>query len=335
MTGPHTFRAWSCTVRLVVDDARVARAGDRRPRRPARPRRPRRQPVPRRLRALDRQRPRRPSVAGARACSSTCVDAALRAAERTDGAVVPTVGHSDDRARLRPRHRRRRRTPSHRPHVGPRPTGAGCALDREVGPAHRPAPAARSTSARPPRRTRPTSPRRTLHRRLRHGRPGRARRRSRRRRPPPGRLVHQGRRDARPPTANWCSSAAAASPPRRPPSARWTRGGRPVHHIVDPRTGRPADGPWRTASVAAPSAFEANIASTAAIVLGDGRRRLARGAHGSPPASSHRDGPVRTTTGWPALARWPVRAMTLWYVARGAGLAALVLLTSRPRSARS
>ena len=27
---------------------------------------------------------------------------------------------------------------------------------------------------------------------------------------------------------------------------RWRHGGRLVHHIVDPRTGRPADGPWRT-----------------------------------------------------------------------------------------
>ena len=41
------------------------------------------------------------------------------------------------------------------------------------------------------------------------------------------------------------------------------------HHIIDPRTGAPAQGPWRTATVWAPSALEANTASTAAIVLGD------------------------------------------------------------------
>src|SRR5439155_1459452 len=35
----------------------------------------------------------------------------------------------------------------------------------------------------------------------------------------------------------------------------WLRAGRPVHHIVDPRTGRPADGPWPTVTVAAPSAL--------------------------------------------------------------------------------
>lgn len=50
---------------------------------------------------------------------------------------------------------------------------------------------------------------------------------------------------------------------------RWRRGGRMVHHLVDPRTGLPADGPWRTATVAAPTCAEANTASTAAIVAGD------------------------------------------------------------------
>ncbi|MGH8960521.1 MAG: FAD:protein FMN transferase [Jatrophihabitantaceae bacterium] len=49
---------------------------------------------------------------------------------------------------------------------------------------------------------------------------------------------------------------------------RWRRGGAAVHHIVDPRTGRPAAGPWRTVSVYAPCALAANTASTAGIVLG-------------------------------------------------------------------
>ncbi len=47
---------------------------------------------------------------------------------------------------------------------------------------------------------------------------------------------------------------------------RW---GPDAHHIIDPRTGLPADSPWRTVSVAADSCVDANIASTAAIVLGD------------------------------------------------------------------
>ncbi|MGC9961752.1 MAG: FAD:protein FMN transferase [Acidimicrobiales bacterium] len=41
-----------------------------------------------------------------------------------------------------------------------------------------------------------------------------------------------------------------------------------VHHIVDPATGLSANGPWRTATVAAASCAEANAASTAALVAG-------------------------------------------------------------------
>ena len=50
---------------------------------------------------------------------------------------------------------------------------------------------------------------------------------------------------------------------------RWQRGDSAVHHIVDPATGRSADSNWRTVSVAAASCASANVASTAAIVLGD------------------------------------------------------------------
>ncbi|MDT4939866.1 MAG: FAD:protein transferase [Pseudonocardiales bacterium] len=50
---------------------------------------------------------------------------------------------------------------------------------------------------------------------------------------------------------------------------RWRRGDADVHHLIDPRTGAPADTCWRTASVYATTAVSANVASTAAIVLGD------------------------------------------------------------------
>lgn len=50
---------------------------------------------------------------------------------------------------------------------------------------------------------------------------------------------------------------------------RWATTNGPAHHIVDPRTGRPADSPWRAVTVHAASATEANAASTAALVLGD------------------------------------------------------------------
>jgi thiamine biosynthesis lipoprotein len=48
----------------------------------------------------------------------------------------------------------------------------------------------------------------------------------------------------------------------------WQRGGRTVHHIVDPATGEPAPPVWRTVSVVAASALDANTASTAAMVMG-------------------------------------------------------------------
>jgi thiamine biosynthesis lipoprotein len=50
---------------------------------------------------------------------------------------------------------------------------------------------------------------------------------------------------------------------------RWRSGRVVLHHIVDPRTGRPAVTPWRTVTVAAGSCVDANVASTAAVVLGE------------------------------------------------------------------
>ena len=49
---------------------------------------------------------------------------------------------------------------------------------------------------------------------------------------------------------------------------RWTRGGVVLHHIIDPATGLPAAGPWRTVTVAAAGCLDANIAATAAVVRG-------------------------------------------------------------------
>jgi thiamine biosynthesis lipoprotein len=49
---------------------------------------------------------------------------------------------------------------------------------------------------------------------------------------------------------------------------RWLHQGRVMHHILDPATGAPVEPVWRTASVAASSCVDANIASTAALVQG-------------------------------------------------------------------
>jgi len=50
---------------------------------------------------------------------------------------------------------------------------------------------------------------------------------------------------------------------------RWRSVDAELHHVLDPRTGAPAVTPWRTATVAAASCVDANVASTAAIVSGD------------------------------------------------------------------
>ncbi|HVW81893.1 MAG TPA: FAD:protein FMN transferase [Mycobacteriales bacterium] len=50
---------------------------------------------------------------------------------------------------------------------------------------------------------------------------------------------------------------------------RWRRGGSELHHLIDPRHGGPASGPWRTVSVAASTCTLANTASTAAIIAGE------------------------------------------------------------------
>ena len=80
---------------------------------------------------------------------------------------------------------------------------------------------------------------------------------------------------------------------------QWRRGGRTLHHILDPRTGLPAAGPWRTVSVAAANCAEANAASTAAIIAG-GQAPAWLAAQGLPARLVGRDGSVRLAGGWPA-----------------------------------
>ena len=71
-----------------------------------------------------------------------------------------------------------------------------------------------------------------------------------------------------------------------------------LHHIVDPRTGLPAAGPWRTVSVAAANCAEANAAATAAIVAGDQAAAWLAG-QGLPARLVAHDGSVRFVAGWP------------------------------------
>ncbi|WP_376793480.1 FAD:protein FMN transferase [Thermoflexus sp.] len=49
---------------------------------------------------------------------------------------------------------------------------------------------------------------------------------------------------------------------------RWRRGGQEHHHLVDPRTGRPAQTDILTVTVVAPTAYEAEIAAKVVFLLG-------------------------------------------------------------------
>jgi thiamine biosynthesis lipoprotein ApbE len=79
---------------------------------------------------------------------------------------------------------------------------------------------------------------------------------------------------------------------------RWSHAGRTMHHIIDPYTGAPVVGRWRTVSVAAGSCTDANIASTAAIIRsGSAPEWLA--SLGLPARLVDRDGNVERIAGWP------------------------------------
>ncbi len=79
---------------------------------------------------------------------------------------------------------------------------------------------------------------------------------------------------------------------------RWRRGGDVLHHILDPRSGRPAAPVWRTASVAAASCADANAASTAAIIRGEAALAWLAGL-GLPARLVAESGAVVTLGGWP------------------------------------
>jgi thiamine biosynthesis lipoprotein len=69
---------------------------------------------------------------------------------------------------------------------------------------------------------------------------------------------------------------------------RWKRGTEELHHLIDPRTGRPAEAPYRRVTVVAPDAVEAEVLAKAVflgaeddvprvLVLADGRVVVAGG----------------------------------------------------------
>ncbi|MFZ0090548.1 MAG: FAD:protein FMN transferase [Solirubrobacteraceae bacterium] len=79
---------------------------------------------------------------------------------------------------------------------------------------------------------------------------------------------------------------------------RWLHDGQSMHHILDPRDGHPVRSRWRTASVTASTCAEANIASTAAIVLSDAAPAWLT-EHGLPARLIAANGCVHVQGGWP------------------------------------
>ncbi len=82
---------------------------------------------------------------------------------------------------------------------------------------------------------------------------------------------------------------------------RWQRGDDVLHHVVDPATGLPAEEHWRTVTVAAATCVDANIASTAALVMG-ARAPQWLSARGLPARLIAPDGAVTRVCSWPAEA---------------------------------
>jgi FAD:protein FMN transferase len=83
---------------------------------------------------------------------------------------------------------------------------------------------------------------------------------------------------------------------------RWVRGGAVLHHIIDPATGVPAQSCWRTATVAAGTCVDANIASTAAIVMSE-RAPAWLEAHHMAARLIRTDGTLVRVAGWPDRSR--------------------------------
>jgi FAD:protein FMN transferase len=78
---------------------------------------------------------------------------------------------------------------------------------------------------------------------------------------------------------------------------RWRSGSTELHHLVDPRTGRPTQSPWRTVSVAGKTCVDANVASTASFMLDDAPAWLA--ARHLPARLVSVGGESTLVAGWP------------------------------------
>ncbi len=85
--------------------------------------------------------------------------------------------------------------------------------------------------------------------------------------------------------------------------------GTTVHHIVDPRTGLPAQTPWRTVTVVADTCEHANAASTAAMVMGKAAAAWLSDQR-LPSRLVAEDGRIERVGGWPQPGQGPATGET-------------------------
>jgi thiamine biosynthesis lipoprotein len=83
---------------------------------------------------------------------------------------------------------------------------------------------------------------------------------------------------------------------------RWTRAGRRWTQLLDPRTLGPVEGPWRTVSATGATCVAANVATTAAVVLGADAPGWLE-SHDVDALLVAHDGTTRRTGGWPGAGR--------------------------------
>src|SRR5439155_12358997 len=74
----------------------------------------------------------------------------------------------------------------------------------------------------------------------------------------------------------------------------WRRGGRVAHHLIDPRTGRPAESPWEQVTVCGASCVAADVAAKAALLAGPAWLD----ARGLPGRFVSSDGSVHLSEAW-------------------------------------
>lgn len=119
--------------------------------------------------------------------------------------------------------------------------------------------------------------------------------------PPDGGWVIQVSEDSRAPISPDAESVAILRGGLATSSTtvrRWRRGGVELHHLIDPETGLPAEGPWRSVTVHAVSCVDANTASTAAVVRGAGAPGWLESRQ-LPARLVARDGAIHRVGGWP------------------------------------